>query len=186
MKKTFLALGMLLATGITASAGVVDFTVPSTVSLGDTFTLNVSAHDLFTANPTSTLIGFAFFLGYDATALQLVSGTADLTNWSDGPDDLVSNPALIQGLNFTGFTAGVGEPLALASLTFKALSSGTTSFTLTSDPSQFTGLVYDSGFDALDGATRVSIVAPEPGGLWLLAGGLIGLPLRRWMVSGRG
>ena len=174
MKKTLLALVLAALAGLPATAATVDVVSPSQVLLGDTFDINVAVHDLFTADPTATLIGFGFNFAYDPTVLQLVGGTADPTNWFDGPDDLLSNPAQILGLNFTGFTAGTPEPLALATLTFKAVAYGNTRFTISSDVNQFTGLVYDSGFVDLNGSGTVSVV-PEPGALGLMGAGLVAL-----------
>lgn len=152
-------------------ADTVSLVLPSQVASGSTFDIQVNLTDIFSGRPADTLIAFGFNFTYDTTALSLVNGTADTGNWFDA-SDLLASPVQIIGINFVGFTSGsTVEPLALATLTMRALKPGVTNFSLTSDPLDLnTGIVFDSlPYGAINVSSSVNVVVPEPAA-WQLFG----------------
>ena len=155
------------------------------VNVGDTFTVNIDLSNV------TDLYGFQFDLGFDPTRLQVVPQNSQAVTEGSflkqgGATDFLSG--VDNGLGTIEFTLafllgavpGVSGSGNIASITFMALATGVSPFTLSNY------LLLDSAGGLIDptiqnGSVEIttSAAVPEPGTLLLLASGLAVAARRR-------
>ncbi|MDU0354370.1 hypothetical protein RS130_10885 [Paraglaciecola aquimarina] len=152
-----------------ASASVITFDYTDTVTVGDSFTVNVMA-DL----GANDLLGFGFDLASLTNNTSFVSGTIH----SAFADDFINDV----GGSLVDIFDAVNGNVQLAELTFSADNVGTDTISLFGDSSNFEGLVfwnmfYDTSIDVSFDIKIIDAVkdVPSPAALSLLALGLLAL-----------
>lgn len=179
MQKCALILVFLVATAVTPAPALTVNLTPSAnpVMVGDTFTLDVIITNLLNGlDPADEAIAFGFNIAIADPFISFVSATVT-PPFAEPPTPLFDTA--VAGLVFPGVQ---DDPLTLATLTFQALSAGTTAVGIVSDTlnNPDHGLFFALG-SQVDITTNISItVVPEPTTMLLLGTGLLGLLAYSW------
>lgn len=176
------------------AAASISFNVSDpSIFVGDSFSVDVTADDVFANFAGETLIGFGFDFMFDPAFLQLQSVTeapvfapAALTPASLATIN-TSGLLTLEGLAFPGVDDPFPSTLnqLLASFQFQAIGGGSTALTLTGDSAGVPplGLTFLFGAESIAGSQNLDINAvPEPGAVSLLGLGLLGLAALRRRV----
>ena len=174
MKKLLIALAVVLLIGSSACADpIVDLSLSSTpIHVGDVFDVQV----LVDGNGIGEeLLAFGFNIG----TLQRVSYVGYSLNSSFDDDSAYS------GLDVSGsaFPGVPDDDLAIATLSFKALSEGLGSIALDGTLDTFSGLYYEVSSFGFAPSLTFNIEAatvPEPASMLLVGSGLIGMAAFGW------
>jgi hypothetical protein len=171
MKLTSIALLLLLPVSA-ATIGLVPSN--SDPAVGETFTVEVQATDVFAGLPGEELILFGFDVEVDDEVLvAFIGGTM-------GPLFLEAGLA---GADVSGFPVAFSlmegdftEPLLLATLSFERLAKGPASIRVTASPDTNPdhGLFYLGTVLPIDASAKIGAV-PEPSSLGLIAAGTLAL-----------
>jgi hypothetical protein len=177
-----LAAGALLALlALPAGAFQITLTPPlAPIAVGDSFSVLVTAEDLFDGNSTDTLIAYGFEV--DTGGGAALTGATVAAGFDDDAGALGLNVA---ASNLPGLTDPGGTfDLLLSELTLTALVAGPLSLTLSADTlDPFQGLFFAAGGQfAFSDTLTLEIepaAAPLPGTALLLSAGLLALRRRR-------
>ena len=178
LKTPCLALISLAMMALPAKASTISLNLASPVNAGSTFDVAVQVNNLFSGRtPDDSLLAYGFNVGIgNSSIFHYLGETAGPL--FDALPIFGSNP-MVAGIatNLSGIgPSDVSGPVTLAILHFSALTSGTTSISVTSDsadPNQ--GLVYfDLPYGSINGSINVTAAVPEPSTLLLLASAIGG------------
>lgn len=189
----FLSIKHLLATGLiglsaftSAQAASLQLAAPTTVNVGQTFSITVAIDQPFDGIfAGDELLAFGFDLFFDSTQLKLL-GASVAPGWDD---DSASLPDVdVAGSAFPGITDAGQATLQLATVSFQLLTAGSTSVRIGTDvdTNWSHGLIYFNNAPlALNGTVAITSAVPEPDSVaLLLAGlGLAGVAARRRMAA---
>ncbi len=157
-----------------ASAAVVSLSAPAAPA--GSFDVLVNLTNVFDPpHDSDFFLGYGFDVSFDTGILTYLGETA-------GPlfTDISGNPGIgaqVAGVA-TSILLGPGdftEPLNLAILHFEVTGLGPTTISITADisnPDQ--GLIYLTGSDPISASAALT-AAPEPGSIWLLGFGILGV-----------
>jgi hypothetical protein len=186
LKILCLVLIFLAMMALPANASTISLNLASPVNAGSTFDVAVQVNNLFTGRtPDDSLLAYGFNVGIGNSSIFHYLGETPGPLFDALP--IFGGNPMVAGIatNLSGIgPSDVSGPVPLAILHFSALTSGTTSISVTSDsadPNQ--GLVYfDLPYGSINGSINVTAV-PEPSTLVLLASGIGGLFIFRRKFS---
>jgi len=162
-----------------AYAGIVSINPDITrVELNDVFTVNIDASEF-----SSPVDGWGLDVIWDTSFLVLESSNVNTTTWSflQSPGD-TSTPGSLLNIGGSSFLDAFSGNFNLASLSFRAIASGSTDIQLAVTDDTFDSFRW--GFEGnlslpettVNGTVEVSSV-PLPAGMWLMMTGLTTLLL---------
>lgn len=182
-------LGLLCTPLSSAHAVMVELALSSpTITEGQTFTLDVIAHDVFAGrDPDDLVLAFGFDVAANPPLVSFTSATVAFPPFDD--DSAMFADTDVAGSAFPAIpNNGMFDTLLLATLRFTALNAGSLTLGIVSDlldPNE--GLIYALPNPAdLTTSLHVTIVPrgptaiPEPSTVALLGSGLLSLLVFRW------
>ncbi|MEI6335860.1 MAG: cohesin domain-containing protein [Methylococcaceae bacterium] len=173
--------GIMLGAFSGAQAAMVQFSpVPAIVTPGSTFTLDILATDF----PEILGGGLAITVG-NSSVLQINSARYSSPFWdTDFSNNGIIDPETVSGLGFGKF-AGASGSFTIGSVSFTALSSGTSELSLTED-SFIGGFTFsvDPGPNIIFSPSTITVTAapvPIPAAFWLFASvmGVMGMSFKK-------
>ena len=176
IKQTYIFLALSVAAlTLPANAAVISLSVLNTPTVGSTFSVAVVATNVFSApHVGDALAAYGFDVFVTGGSVTFLSSTAG-SLFTDISASFAPGSPQVAGIATTGFLAAGDfvEPLRLATLVFRANTTGVANISLGTNLSDLNqGLIYLGSTDAISASAAVNPVSapvPEPGTLVLTA-----------------